>query len=71
MDDHLRIIERNGALTDHTASVNADGWRHDPAPRRALRSSLAAALIALAVRLDPARIPARREGTTLTPIIPA
>lgn len=50
----LRIAEHNTT----TARINQSEWRHGPPARRPIRAALAKALVSLATRLDPARIPA-------------
>ncbi len=61
MDDHLRALERLQALAERSARVNAEGWRGRPAPPHPVRTALAAALVALATRLDSAN-PRPRGG---------
>ena len=56
----LRIAEH----TTTTAAINAREWRQQSTPkRRAIRTALAAALVALAARLTPAFPASERLGT--------
>jgi hypothetical protein len=53
----LRIAEHSTT----TARVNSTDWQHGQPARRPVRRVLAIALVSLAARLDPARIPHQRS----------
>ena len=56
----LRIAEH----TSTAARINASDWqRQGPPKAQAVRAALAAALVALAARLDPARRVPERQGS--------
>ena len=55
MFDRTSLDLRFAEHTTTTARINARAWQRQGAPpRRAIRAALAAALVALAARLDPA-----------------
>ena len=55
----LRIAEHSAT----TARINQFDWRHGQPARRPIRAALATVLVALAARLDPPPVAARRPGT--------
>jgi hypothetical protein len=67
MIDRNDIDQRIAAHTTTVARINETGWQRQGEPElRAIRTALAAALVALAARLDPAARPARRDVAALT-----
>ena len=56
-------------MADHTtttARINARDWQHQGTPQqRPIRAALAAALVALAARLDATALRARQDAATL------
>ena len=72
MIDRTSLDLRMAEHSMTTARINARDWQQQAAPkRRAVRSALAAALVALAARLDATATLARREDAALAPANPA